>query len=478
MKRITICCMLIITLGCILTACSGDSLNVADAVAVNFTGFNGSGEAHLSGTDDWMDLLTFDENTTKLEKLAILVDLEDAVTYTLNPAEGLSNGDTVILTVVVDSNALERYGYSARSTTKKLTVSGLKELTAYDPFEDVDLSITGVKQYGRLTLEPKQRVLEGLTYSADRTEKLNNGDIITITVVAPKGEDVVKYCAKRGYSITNTTMEMEVSGLSDPETYDPFEHLTVTAIGSAPYATLDLYVWTSSLEGLTFTADRDRDLSNGDVVTLTVRGPSGKDLTEYCMEQGYQITRTTMEYTVSTEASYLQSIDQIPAELMAQMQKKAEEILVTKFEDSTPKNDSTYTYTGVKQLLDYEYAGCYFLTLKNSAFLDDSTAGNKIIMIYKLTATSTEGDFEYYYAVRFNNVMRSGDDTYTADLTNYGSTGKTFTNGYYKRTYGSWLKFTDKCDQKYYGYTDLETFRTQELIELIGKYDYTTDVAQ
>ena len=80
----------------------------ADTVSVTLSGFSGSGEAHL-------DVLSTDE----VMKLFI---------YKLSAWQGLSNGDTITVSVSFDAAALEEAGYLAPDITERTyTVSGLGE---------------------------------------------------------------------------------------------------------------------------------------------------------------------------------------------------------------------------------------------------------------------------------------------------------------------------------------------------------------
>lgn len=94
-----------------------------DAVKVTFAGMSGSGTATVSVTSD-----------------------EDAyrrTQYTLSAAEGLSNGDEVILTAKAWDSMLENNGYYAEETEKTYTVSGLAEpFTALDKLSAADRTKT------------------------------------------------------------------------------------------------------------------------------------------------------------------------------------------------------------------------------------------------------------------------------------------------------------------------------------------------
>lgn len=105
----------------------------ADAVSVTFSGMSGSGTATVSVTSD--------------------EDIYRRTQYALSAAEGLSNGDEVVLTAKAWDGMLEDNGYYAEETEKTYTVSGLAEpftasdkLSAADRFRMETLALEKAKQ--------------------------------------------------------------------------------------------------------------------------------------------------------------------------------------------------------------------------------------------------------------------------------------------------------------------------------------------
>lgn len=104
-----------------------------NAVTVTFAGISGSGTATVS--------VTSNEDTYRYTK------------YTLAAAEGLSNGDEVVLTAQIRNGMLEDKGYYAEETEKIYTVTGLTEpftasdkLSAADRYHMEGLALEMVKQ--------------------------------------------------------------------------------------------------------------------------------------------------------------------------------------------------------------------------------------------------------------------------------------------------------------------------------------------
>lgn len=379
--------LIVCTLCMSLTGCK-KSLSVEDTVSVTFSGINGYGTAHISGEYDWTDLIV-GESASDLEKLSTRMQLEDGVEYSLSKTEGLSNGDTVELKIEADNDKLKEYGYKVKEKTVKYTVEGLKDPVDYDPFEKLTVNVTDTAPYGNLKLDSSNDLISGLSFKADKTEGLKNGDVVTITVNANSNQDVQTYCAKQGYSLT----------------------------------------------------------------------------------------RTSMEYTVSGINSYVQTLEEIPEEWLEKMKTQSEDIIETRFVDSCPKSDQYSTVSKVKQLVKKEYAGCYLLTLKEGFDVAKSTPANRICLVYKLTATSTDGEFSYYYATVFDNATLIQGTEFSVDLANYFYTDNEFVKGYYE-DYNPWYNKTFTYDQKYYGFLDLDAFKQTFILSLVEKYNYVTTMEE
>ena len=202
--------------------------------------------------------------------------------------------------------------------------------------------------------------------------------------------------------------------------------------------------------------------------------PSPAEVDAYAKEQGYKLTRTTMQYTVSGINSYIQSIDEISPEAMAKMQSQAEDVIDTVFAAGQCQSDEYSTYTNVTQMVSKEYAGCYLFTLKEGYGVSHSYPANLIYVVYKVTATSTDGNFTYYYALRFRNGMLLEGTEFTIDLTDYDKTNDSFVKGYYTYT-GKYFGSYD-CEQSYYGYQDMASFKQSVMTDLVEKYSYTTNM--
>lgn len=346
---------------------------------------------------------------------------------------------------------------------------GTAYITGQDDWMEMIVDVDDIKDSDELALLGTYLQLQkAVKFSLSETEDLSNGDKIQLTVKV--NEDLLK---EYGIKVKETTKVIEVEGLREAQALDPFADMTVNVAGTAPQGYLDMQ-YNSKLSGLYISADKENNLSNGDVITFTLCSNNGEDVEAYAKEQGYKLTRTTMQHTVSGINSYIQSIDEISPEAMAKMQSQAEDVIDTVFAAGQCKSDEYSTCTNVTQMVSKEYAGCYLFTLKEGYGVSYSYPANLIYVVYKVTATSTDGNFTYYYALRFRNGMLLEGTEFTINLTDYDKTNDSFVKGYYTYT-GKYFGSYD-CEQSYYGYQDMASFKQSVMTDLVEKYSYTTNM--
>lgn len=115
-----------------LTGCGGAKLDITDYVSVQFSGADGQGNAvcridsvaleqALVGDEDGE--ISMDE----LQKLAWVTQFEMGLTGSLDKETGLSNGDTVTVTLDYDKKLAKENKVAVTGTTKEFKVEGLTE---------------------------------------------------------------------------------------------------------------------------------------------------------------------------------------------------------------------------------------------------------------------------------------------------------------------------------------------------------------
>ena len=152
--------------------------------------------------------------------------------YTADKTSGLSNGDTVTITLTTwdgedpTSMILEYYGKIPSTLTKEYTVEGLGEAKTFNPFDYVTITFSGDDGDGYVDSELDEDGLEALgidyydydfetEYGSDDNGELKNGDTITVKFVSLDSEDTATwFAANRGLIPDPLSKEFTVSGLT------------------------------------------------------------------------------------------------------------------------------------------------------------------------------------------------------------------------------------------------------------------------
>lgn len=135
--------------------------------------------------------------------------------YTISQSEELKNGQTV--TFECNSQELEdaleaAFGYEFKDL-KDYKVEGLKEVTEYDPFENLKVTFKGVNGEGTAEVEkPDDKISDHLKFYVYDDKDLSNGDVVVVWL-ANVVEDLQE---KDDIIVTRTHEEVVVSGLAEP----------------------------------------------------------------------------------------------------------------------------------------------------------------------------------------------------------------------------------------------------------------------
>lgn len=212
------------------------TMDINDYVSVQFTGYDSMGTATVT-FDNEEFLYDFAQNAkldAKIQREADKqrledpldifkegsfadLDLQSRITYELNASTDLSNGDDVVLSWSIDEDYITKhYGIKLESDAQELSVVGLADVVTFNPFDDLKVTFSGNDGEGVCELEitSDDDIYEGITFRADVTTGLSNGDKVTVTYGPNFGKDLQTYCAQNfGLIPDPVTMEYKVSGL-------------------------------------------------------------------------------------------------------------------------------------------------------------------------------------------------------------------------------------------------------------------------
>ncbi len=252
-----------------------------------------------------------------------------------------------------------------------------------------------------------------LSYEADVTSGLKNGDTVTVTFSFDNDA-----AGELGLKFKGDDMEVEVSGLSEIKEVNPFDDITVEFSGTSPDASATV-VNNSSDEVIAnyiyFSLDKYYDIAKGDTVTVTVDSYDE----EYFVEQyGYKLTETSKEFVCEDVDYYITDTADIDEDVLDQMKGQTEDVIEAYF-----ANESDYLKSS-----DLTYVGYYFLTVKDTTSWNYQ---NIIYVIYSTTVKSLEDSddkFEkttVYMPVKFTEIVKYSDGTSYVDLTSTSIEGST-----------------------------------------------------
>ena len=162
-----------------------------------------------------------------------------------------------------------------------------------------------------------------IIYRADVSEGLSNGDTVTVKISLDK--DLAK---EYGYSFTGLERQFTVEGLTEAIEIDPFAEdifgegrvVNVTLEGIDPFVSLTIRNTATlgePIRGITYRADKDWELKNGDVITVTA------SLDKRFQQQGYVLSRTEFTITVEGFDRYASAPSDLTQEVLRQIADRA-----------------------------------------------------------------------------------------------------------------------------------------------------------
>lgn len=198
MNKKVLCGIMVVCVMAGLTGCGKTKIDVTENLIVDFNGYDGYGKAVLNDDFAWLDKAEAEyEGDELLSGLKFYSDLDRAVKYTIEPSEGLKNGDEITVKVDINESAVESYNFKLSGESQKFTVSGLDKIEDFDPFADIEVVYSGMAPNASVAVKNTPNDLS-LKYTWDKSNGLSNGDTVTLSVSANNGDDLEKYCLEHG----------------------------------------------------------------------------------------------------------------------------------------------------------------------------------------------------------------------------------------------------------------------------------------
>lgn len=330
-----------------------------------------------------------------------------------------------------------------------------------------NLEVFGLNEdSGFALLDVLDTVESNLDGELDKTDSISNGDRITF-----KWDESGKEKLEEKYKISLKYGDktLDVEGLEEAKTFNPFDHISVSFSGIAPNGEANVVISdTMPVGGLDVEIDKRNGLKKGDKVKVTV-GDSAEAAKDYCFARGYIPTETEMEFTVEGLSSYVQKLDEIPTDAYDKMDKHAQDVLTAHVAE---------TWGEAEELRKIELIGNYLLTPKDSDISVD--VNNYLYYIYKITIKDVskkdeKANYEYYYYSYYPNIVLLEDGTCSFDL---GSITVPEGSMSWGEVYGEAFAMTAPDDHSYFypGYKDLDSLFNKHVTAKIDRYNYETTV--
>ncbi|MDE6782044.1 MAG: hypothetical protein K2J40_11410 [Ruminococcus sp.] len=202
------------------TGCGTKEVDLNNYISVEYQGYDTVGTA--AWTFDCEKLVKENPEAfgikgdpTKSELAEIMEDVNDIVDGKLDKDSDLSNGDSIsyVWDVDADEDFSDKYKVKFVYEDKSFTVDSLDELEEFDPFENLNVSFSGISPNGSASVKGSIDAVPSIYFEADKTSGLKNGDVVKVTLDSYE-DDIESYCIKYGKKPSALEKEFTVEGLS------------------------------------------------------------------------------------------------------------------------------------------------------------------------------------------------------------------------------------------------------------------------
>ncbi len=331
--------------------------------------------------------------------MSMFVDVE------LDYEGGLKNGDSVKYKWVVDDKLYDLFDIKFKFKNGSYKVKGLQKVKTFDIFNSLTVTFDGYEGYGEVIISNLSKYI-----TVDSYENLSNGDTVTLRVNSKYINEIIDAVGAAPESLTK---EYTVSDLRATTEYNPFDHLELTLSGMNGFTTASLSYIGGYLDADEFTISKSENLSNGDVITVTI---SENVCEKHAKNEGVRFSQTSKEFTVSDRNSYVTKLSDISVEQWDELKSIANNTYTADIPNypNTATSESN-EYIGAHLLTAKSGDGsCLFLVYKESIHLKyqgykyygifdmryetfEKTVGIYNVHVFKTFTTNTEGELSYEY---------------------------------------------------------------------------------
>lgn len=245
-------------------------VDLTSRFSVSVTGFNGHATAAVTlGIDEKLT-----DSVIKASDGRLTIVHEDdlnalfaSIECTASKTEALKNGDEITFAYSYDEALAKELDITLKLADAPYAVESLPELSAYDPFEGLEVKFSGYNYYGKAEIRNEMGAFgDYITYEISKDGELTNGDTVTVTAVFDADKAL-----EQGFSISDPQKAFEVSGLTELDDAVVFSGLSLRFSGKSPkiLAAVQNTSQDALLSGIEYTLSESENLSEGNAITVT-----------------------------------------------------------------------------------------------------------------------------------------------------------------------------------------------------------------
>ncbi len=197
-------------------------IDMKDYTVIETEGYDGHGTAEVSVNWDEIDkkygkkIKLSGKGKKELRETDAEIDddtainiLRNAVYLEADNISNLSNGTEISYSWEVDEEMIEYVNCKVKCTDGSYIVEGLEQVDYFDPFENLEIKYSGIAPFGMASINYTGSEIDKNDFVCDRTERLSNGDVITVSL----NNNINYYVEKTGKAPSVYKKEYTVEGL-------------------------------------------------------------------------------------------------------------------------------------------------------------------------------------------------------------------------------------------------------------------------
>ncbi len=287
-------------------------------------------------------------------------------------------------------------------------------------------------------------------YEVGKISELSNGDVVKVVW------DCEDENAKEFFNCTlkHSDIEYKVEGLTELDSFNPFDFATVEFTGIAPNGSVTITpdLNKKEMQYLSFNADKNWGLSNGDTVVVTAGIQGGVD--SFAQQFSSIPSPLTMEYQVKGLPSYAASVAELDEYTMAALKQQAEDAFNARWIQLEGNTD------GLEEL---KYIGNYFLCKKEGMTWTDE---NQIYLVYKVDCSWDGEHYPHYVYVKFSNISVDEAGKGVVDMSKY------------ELADDRWSPTGNVWELYYYGYGTLDEIYNTYVASQVDKFTFENNITE